>query len=88
MNRYVLNGAAFTSREAAYSYMQQIFRWPDYVGHNLDALWDMLQDLRGVEIEINEARAIPEQLGDYGLRLLDVFGDLQREEGYSVHIYW
>lgn len=87
MNRYVLNGTSFTSCEAAYSYMQQIFRWPDYVGHNLDALWDMLQDLRGVEIEINEARAIPEQLGDYGLRLLDVFGDLQRE-GYSIHIYW
>lgn len=88
MNRYVLRGAAFTSREAAYDYMADVFDFPSYAGKNLDALWDLLHDKPGSEIEIADAREIPEQLGDYGLKLLDVFGDLQREEGFSVHLYW
>lgn len=88
MNRYVLSGSAFETRDKAYEYMREIFDFPSYMGENLDALWDVLYELTGSEIEINNARAIPGQLGDYGLQILDVFGDLQREEGFSVHIYW
>ncbi len=88
MNRYVLEGSAFTSREAAYHYIDQVFNLDTSTEHHLDALWDVLYEKCGAEIEIDDARDIPRQLGSYGLRLLDVFGDLQREEGFNVHIYW
>ncbi|MDY6085124.1 MAG: barstar family protein [Peptoniphilaceae bacterium] len=88
MNRYVLCGSAFTSRDEAYRYMAELFDFPEGAGRNLDALWDLLHDKPGSEIEIADAREIPQNLGEYGMKMLDVFGDLQREEGFSVHIFW
>lgn len=88
MKRYVLSGQNFTDREQAYAYIIDIFDFPSYTGHNLDALWDVLLDNPGRDIEIDDARRIVDQLGDYGLSLLDLFGDLQAKEGFNIHIYW
>lgn len=88
MKRYVLSGEKFRDRESAFAYMREVFGLPDYTGKNLDALWDVLLDEPGRDIEINEARRIVAQMGDYGLAILDLFGDLQAIEGFNIHFYW
>lgn len=88
MKRYYLDGEACTSKAAAYSAMKAAFGWPDYVGENLDAIWDALKDMSVERITILHARAIPEQLGEYGLRLLDVFGDYADEYETELRIRW
>lgn len=32
------------TKEEAHEYLQDMFQFPDYYGHNLDALWDMLME--------------------------------------------
>ncbi|WP_053942168.1 barstar family protein [Kallipyga gabonensis] len=88
MKRYVLCGKYFQDRESAFRYMKEIFGFPGYAGHNLDALWDLLRDEPDRDIEITQARFIVRQMGDYGISLLDLFGDLQAIEGFNIHIYW
>lgn len=88
MKRYVLCGKHFQDRESAYLYMKKIFGFPDYMGHNLDALWDVLMEEPDRDIEIDQARLVVRQMGEYGVALLDLFGDLQAIEGFNIHIYW
>lgn len=88
MKRFELNGLKFTSREEAYRYMREVFEFPEYFGNNLDALWDELSFSKDMFIEIRNARAIAKQLGEYGLKILDIFGDLDEIEGIIVFIKW
>lgn len=88
MNLYRLNGEKFLSREKAYDYMGEVFRFPKYFGKNLDALWDLLTFEENLYIYIENARLIPRNLGDYGLNILDLFGDLAKIEGNKIEITW
>lgn len=88
MRYYILFGECFTSRENTYAYLQRVFGFPDTFGNNLDALWDSLTDLKGSEIQIVNARNIIEEMGDYGMKILNVFGDLAQEGYCNVTINW
>ncbi len=85
---YRLDGRRFESKEVAYPYLIQQLQLPAYTGHNLDALWEVLTDIPSMQIEINHGRWIYRQLGDYGLRLLDVFGDLDQENYHMICLHW
>ena len=85
---YELNGLAFTDKEMSFSYLREIFDLPEYTGHNLDALWDVLLDLEASDILIYNAREILNQLDDYGLALLNLFGDLHQESDHNVLFFW
>ena len=39
---YVLNGKVMKSKKQTHIYLKERFDFPDYYGHNLDALFDML----------------------------------------------
>lgn len=89
MKIYKLDGNEFNTRDDAYEYMAKELNLPEYFGNNLDALWDSLSMLDETEeIQIVNAREIPRQLGDYGLNILDVFGDLEEVDGINIKIYW
>lgn len=88
MRYYILFGECFSSRDDTYVYLRRVFSFPDTFGNNLDALWDSLTDLKGSEIQIVNARHIIEQMGDYGMKILNVFGDLALEGYCNVTINW
>lgn len=87
MKKYILDGNEFKTKNESYEYIKQVLELPEYVGKNLDALWDALTDLNNCEIEIVNARRIPRLINEYGLKMLDVFGDLANEKS-NVSIKW
>ncbi len=89
MKEYILDGKEFTNKTISYNYMKKVFKFPSYFSNNLDALWDTLYfGYRDCKIIIQDARFIVQNLDDYGLSILDVFGDLQKVEDYKVSVYW
>lgn len=85
--RYILDGNRFTDKYSAYEYVKEVFDLPEYQGHNLDALWDSLSMYKG-EILVLDARKIAERMGNYGFRLLNVLGDLDKIDGLTVLMRW
>lgn len=68
-----------TSREAAHTYLAKMLDFPDYYGHNLDALYDCLTELSGpVCLELIHPEALND-LGGYGHCLLAALQDAAAE---------
>lgn len=88
MEKYILDGKYFTDKEKTYDYLKEVFSFPNYFGKNLDGLWDSLSGMDNLYLLIRNARMIPRNLGDYGLLILDVFGDLQEQDGFEINILW
>lgn len=88
MKEYILNGSEFNSRDDAFEYIKEVLELPEYFGNNLDALWDVLSDMKELKIRIINARQIPRNLKSYGLKMLDVFGDVNGIRGIVVEIVW
>lgn len=88
MKRFILVGEEFVDREKAYEHMDQVFQFPQSFGYNLDALWDILSMEENLDVEIVDARLIPRNLGDYGLNILDVFGDLSEMNDNKIELKW
>ncbi|MDO5028840.1 MAG: barstar family protein [Bacillota bacterium] len=88
MEKFILQGNEFVNREKSYKHMNQVFDFPQDFGNNLDALWDILSLDQSLEIQINDARQIPRNLGDYGLNILDVFGDLGQINNNKIEFIW
>ncbi len=86
--KYILDGQKFTDKEAAYNHIKEVFDFPDYFGDNLDALWDELSFKEGLFIKVKNSREIVKNLGDYGIKLLDIFGDLDKVERNLIVIEW
>lgn len=86
--RYLIDGNYFVSKENGYDYLVEVLDLPDYFGYNLDALWDELSFKGDLEIEIINGRKIFKNLGEYGIKILDVFGDLNEIEGNNIRILW
>ena len=85
MRIVILNGLAMTGRRETHAYLCQALDFPDWYGHNLDALADCLGELDAhTHIILTEADAMREQLGGYAERLLAVFR-LGAELPYSYH---
>ena len=84
MNIYLLDGKDMTSREKAYRVIKRELAFPDWFGHNLDALADCLGDLpadKTAIIFVNTA-ALTEHLGSYAGRILNCFRQLSDECGF------
>lgn len=88
MEKFILEGNEFVNRDKSYEHMDHVFQFSKSFGNNLDALWDVLSMEEGLEIQIVDARQIPRNLGDYGLNILDVFGDLSRINDNKIEFIW
>ena len=68
MRRIFLNSVRLQGKETAHAYLQKRFRMPEYTGHNLDALYDVLSSL-GQETVLYLMKT--ESADAYGERIID-----------------
>ncbi|MDY3051995.1 MAG: barstar family protein [Ndongobacter sp.] len=88
MKHYQLSGERFSNRHKAYQYLSDVFSFPEYTGKNLDALWDALSDLAPFHLTLVNGRALPKNLQEYGLSMLDLFADLSEEFEGVFELHW
>lgn len=73
MREIILNGELMLSEEALYQHLQRAFSFPDYFGHNLDALWDVLNEVNEPTlIKFYYPQAARKLLGSYGARFIQL----------------
>lgn len=88
MRVLTINGKYMKSKEAMYIHLTRVFSFPSYFGNNLDALWDLLNEVdEPTVIEFKNVDLALENLEDYGKRLLQVFKRLEEQNKY-YRIYY
>ena len=81
MKRILLDFTRVETRREAHNILAESLDFPEYYGHNLDALYDVLSGMRG-EIVLVHACTMLNALQDYSLRLLEVLFDAARDNRY------
>lgn len=77
----VLDGADVESEADLHRALAELFGLPEWYGHNLDALWDVLEDddlrqVKGpVEVLWQHAGAFARQQPDYFLKVQQLFAE-------------
>ncbi|CUP87177.1 barnase inhibitor [Clostridium baratii] len=81
MNKVILNGEDFTTKEELHSILKSKLELPDYYGNNLDALRDCLTGWIEVPMTLEwiNFEKSKNNLGDYVQKLLEVFKEAQEE---------
>ena len=84
MKIYLLDGKDMTSRETAYRVIERTMGFPDWFGHNLDALADCLSELDSdaTAIVFVNTDAMADRLGPYAGKILSCFRDVSDELGF------
>ena len=81
--RIILDGTKMHNINETHKYLSEIMDLPDYYGHNLDALWDMLMEIdKDTEFELINAMNMRISLMGYSERLIDLF--MTAEENNSL----
>jgi ribonuclease inhibitor len=84
MSVFLLDGKDMTSREVAFRKIQEVMKFPEYFGQNLDALYDILTGLphrgRRFVLLLPEEDA-PAEVRLYAERIRRVFQDSEEEIG-------
>ena len=83
MNIFLLDGKDMTSSETAYRIIEETLGFPEWFGHNLDALYDCLSDLDAEETAIVfvNTDTLTENIGQYANKMLSCFRDVSEEYG-------
>ena len=82
MNLVQIDCNEMTEREQAHGYLAKQFRFPEWYGANLDALYDCLTEIgEETEIEVLHVEAL-NHLGNYGHLLLETIYDAELENEY------
>ncbi len=68
----ILDARKLGTKETAHPYLKHVFGFPDYYGHNLDALYDCLSEVPQIHFLLIHAR----EAGDYFSKVLSVFEEL------------
>ncbi len=80
MRIFVLDGKDMKNREKAYAVIAQTLGFPDWFGHNLDALADCLAELDSeTAIVFVNTQKLSENLGDYAGKMLSCFREAAEE---------
>lgn len=76
------------TKEKAYEYIAKTLGFPEYFGHNLDALYDALQDMKGpLVIEVPKELLKKDALGGLGEQMVTVFKEAAHDHGsMEIHI--
>ncbi|MBQ6647090.1 MAG: barstar family protein [Clostridia bacterium] len=78
---FIIDGRNMLTRQEAYAELKRALEAPDYMGSNLDALHDVLSEMRG-EIVLIHACAMLNALKKFGLSLLEVIFDATNDNPY------
>ncbi len=71
MKKFSLNLADVCDRAGLHWLLQKQLELPDYYGQNLDALWDLLSEIRDETcLELQGAEVLRERLGNYADKFL------------------
>lgn len=84
----LINGKKVSDKTSLYIYLSKQFNFAYPVGHNLDALWDVLSHHQTLKkITIIHSDVLKDNLNDYALSLLDLFSSLQEKRNIELVIY-
>lgn len=72
MKIIVLDGRRMTDRETAHLYLKKKLELPEYYGRNLDALYDCLCEISGVQIIVTYVPEMKDNLRRYADNILNV----------------
>ena len=74
MKTIILDGRKMNNQETVHEYLKLKLDSPEYIGNNLDALWDVLSTYdRIVTIKIIYADYLIKNLNEYGENILKMF---------------
>lgn len=88
MNTVTLDFSGIKSYWGLHEYLKEMFRLPDYYGHNMDALWDCLYCCydSSTTIILKNLSAIPKELKPEIEIMLELFRDLAQKDGVNIAI--
>ena len=73
MKIIVLDGRRMTDRETAHLYLKKKLELPEYYGRNLDALYDCLFEMSGVQVIVTYVPEMKDNLRRYADNIINVF---------------
>ncbi len=73
MKIIVIDGRRMTDREAAHLYLKKKLELPEHYGRNLDALYDCLCEMSGVQLIVTYIPEMKNNLRRYADNILNVF---------------
>lgn len=87
MSKVVLDGSIYKTRDDFHKDVKDKFEFPEYYGNNLDALWDLLNERSGLDVEIINYSKLEDNLGDYGSSIIRLFEELKENDNYHVSFF-
>ena len=83
MDKVILDGRFMKNKKLVHLYIKFQIESREYIGNNLDALWDVLSTYsQPIRISLYNKDILIENLGDYGLSLIKVFEDAAEENSF------
>lgn len=74
MKTIILDGRKMNNQEMVHEYLRLKLRSTEYLGNNLDALWDILSSYdQDVEIKLVHGDYLIQNLNEYGEKILKLF---------------
>lgn len=82
MTEYVLDGEKMRTKKEAHAHIAETLGFPGYYGSNLDALFDVLSEMRThkIRVVLKNGAAMREGLGAYAELLVSCF-----DEAFVTH---
>ena len=79
MKDVVIDGSMMKTVEKTHDYLKMQLNLSEHYGKNLDALWDELSTYnQPLSMHITSCEVLENQLGDYGLKLIDLFQEISK----------
>ena len=86
MNIVQLSAAAWDTPEKAHAALADALAFPDYYGHNLDALHDCLTDLNDTQLVITDCAAASGQMEKWPGFLSVFFDSASENPGLDIRL--
>ncbi len=89
VNKIVLDLQGFTSEWDLHEYLKKRFAFPEYYGHNVDALWDCLYlwFKEPTVIEVKNLDKLPANMKTEGKILREVFQRLDEKDRFLQVVF-
>ena len=86
MNRVQLSAAAWNTPDKAHGALAPALNFPEYYGHNLDALHDCLTDLTDTQLVITDCAAASGQMEKWPGFLSVFFDSAEENSGLDIRL--